>query len=145
MRSRGAIKILLPTRKQMRHKRLSCVLHLAGFEVIKIATSLCHLFAILSDGPRLGGWKRRTCGSTFRLALLRFCCAETVSGLHQFEVLALLFERKQIPQIIVNIRISRKPMEPLEARRLPWAQLRAIVSVAPHYQVAATSVAALRA
>ena len=51
-----------------------------------------------------------------------FRCAKTVSELHLFVPLGLLFERKQIPQIVVNIRISRNPMEPLEATRLPWAQ-----------------------
>jgi hypothetical protein len=54
-----------------------------------------------------------------------FGCAKTVSELHPFELLGLLFERKQIPQIVVNVRISRKTMEPLEATRLPWAHLRA--------------------
>ena len=53
----------------------------------------------------------------------RFTCAKTVSELLLFEVLGLLFERKQIPQIVVNVRIQRKPTEPLEATRLPWAQL----------------------
>ncbi len=48
-------------------------------------------------------------------------CAKTVSERHLFEELGLLFERKQIPQIVVNIRISRNPMEPLEATKLPWA------------------------
>jgi hypothetical protein len=53
---------------------------------------------------------------------LLFGCAKTVSELHLFEPLRLLFERKQIPQIVVNVRIRRKAMEPLEAARLPWAQ-----------------------
>ena len=41
-----------------------------------------------------------------------------------FERLGLLFERKQIPQIVVNVRNSRKATEPLEATRLPWAYPR---------------------
>ena len=41
---------------------------------------------------------------------------------HLLQALGLLFERKQIPQIVVNVRIQRKTMEPLEATRLPWAQ-----------------------
>jgi len=49
-------------------------------------------------------------------------CAKTVSELHLFERLGLLFERKQIPRFVVNIRIRRKAMEPLEATKLPWAQ-----------------------
>src|SRR6516225_487664 len=49
-------------------------------------------------------------------------CAKTVSELHLFERLGLLFERKQVPQIVVNVGNSRKRMEPLEAARLPWAQ-----------------------
>jgi len=43
---------------------------------------------------------------------LRFTCAKTVSELLLFEVLGLLFEREQIPQIVVNIRIRRKTTEP---------------------------------
>jgi hypothetical protein len=50
---------------------------------------------------------------------LRFTCAKTVSELHLFEMLGLLFERKQIPRFVVNIRNSRKAMEPSEATRLP--------------------------
>ena len=35
----------------------------------------------------------------------------------------LLFERKQIPQIVVIVRIQRrKAMDPLGATKLPWAQ-----------------------
>jgi hypothetical protein len=40
-------------------------------------------------------------------------CAKTVFELHLFERLGLLFERKQIPQLVVNIRNSRKTKEPL--------------------------------
>jgi len=47
-------------------------------------------------------------------------CARTVSKLHPFELLGLLFERKQIPQIVVIARISRKTMESLEAA---WGSL----------------------
>jgi hypothetical protein len=53
---------------------------------------------------------------------LLFRCAKTVSELDLLKSLELLFERKQIPRIIVNIRNSRKTMEPLEAAWLPWAQ-----------------------
>ena|SRR5437879_5733796 len=53
---------------------------------------------------------------------LRFTCAKTVSKLHLFEPLRLLFERKQVPQIVVIVRIRRKTTEPLEATRLLWAQ-----------------------
>jgi hypothetical protein len=56
------------------------------------------------------------------------CCAETVSKLHLFEVLGLLFERKQIPQIVVIVRIQRKTMEPLEQTTVPWAQGTALLS-----------------
>jgi hypothetical protein len=48
-------------------------------------------------------------------------------------VLGLLFERKQIPQFVVNIRTSRKTMEPLEATRLPRAQVRPRVNIAGHH------------
>ncbi len=58
------------------------------------------------------------------IAPLLFNCAKTVSEPHLFERLGLLFERKQIPQFVVNIRTSRKTMEPLEATRLPWAHVR---------------------
>ena len=47
---------------------------------------------------------------------------KTVSELDLLKPLELLFERKQIPQFVVNIRSRRKAMEPLEATRLPWAQ-----------------------
>jgi hypothetical protein len=48
-----------------------------------------------------------------------FNCAKTVSELDLLKPPRLLFERKQIPQIVVNIRIARNVMEPLEATRLP--------------------------
>src|SRR5580704_11906259 len=51
-------------------------------------------------------------------------CAKTVPELHLFKLPGLPFERKQIPRFVVNIRIRRKTMEPLEATRLPWAQPR---------------------
>lgn len=54
--------------------------------------------------------------------LLFFGCARTVSEPDLFKRLRLLFERKQIPRIVVNIRNSRKTMEPLEATRLPYKQ-----------------------
>ena len=62
-----------------------------------------------------------------------FICTRTVSELHLREPLGLLFERKQIPQFIANIRIRPKTMEPLEATRLPWAELRARVNIAEHH------------
>ena len=57
------------------------------------------------------------------IAHLLFRCARTVSELDLLKPLELLFERKQIPQVVVIVRISRKAMEPLEAAKLPWAQL----------------------
>ena len=57
-----------------------------------------------------------------RLTPLLLRCAKTVSELHLFDPLGLLFEQKRIPQFVVNIRKSRNAMEPLEATRLPWAQ-----------------------
>jgi hypothetical protein len=56
------------------------------------------------------------------VAPLLFGCAKTVSELHAFQSLELLFERKQIPQIVVNFRSLRKTTEPLEITRVPWAQ-----------------------
>jgi hypothetical protein len=56
---------------------------------------------------------------------LPFCCAKTVSEPDLLKPPELRFERKQIPRIVVNIRNNRKAMEPLEATKLPWAQLRA--------------------
>jgi hypothetical protein len=53
---------------------------------------------------------------------LLFLCAKTVSELHLFVPLRLLLERKPIPQIVVNVRTSRKTTEPLEATSVPWAQ-----------------------
>ena len=53
---------------------------------------------------------------------LLFRCAKTVSELDLLKSLELLFERKQIPRIVVNIRNSRKTMEPLEATWLPYKQ-----------------------
>jgi hypothetical protein len=38
------------------------------------------------------------------LAPLLFGCAKTVSECHLLEPLGFLFERKQIPQIVVNAR-----------------------------------------
>ena len=58
------------------------------------------------------------------LAPLPFRCAKIVSESHPFELLELLFERQQIPQFVVNIRIRRKAMEPLEATTLPGKQVR---------------------
>jgi hypothetical protein len=71
------------------------------------------------SGHASGPSRRR---STLRLTPLLFRCARTVSELYLFERLRLLFERKQIPRFVVNIRNSGKAMEPLEATQLPWAQ-----------------------
>ena len=57
-----------------------------------------------------------------QLATLLFTRAKTVSELHLLVPLGLLFERKQIPRFVVNIRSSRKAMDPLEAARLPYKQ-----------------------
>jgi hypothetical protein len=56
------------------------------------------------------------------LALLLFNCAKTVSESHLFQLPGLPFERKQIPLIVVIVRIQRKTMEPLEQTTVPWAQ-----------------------
>ena len=81
--------------------------------------------AKLSDRVMPRRRKRRACflrrRSISLLTPLLFNCAGTVSELHLFQRLGLLLERKQIPQVVVNVRIRRKAMEPLEATRLPWA------------------------
>ncbi len=56
------------------------------------------------------------------VTLLLFSCAKTVSEAHLFQLPGLPFERKQIPQIVVIVRIQRKTMEPLEQTLVPWAQ-----------------------
>ena len=56
------------------------------------------------------------------LTPLLFSCAKTVFESHLFQPKGLLFERKQIPQIVVIVRIQRKTMEPLEQTTVPWAQ-----------------------
>src|ERR1035441_392298 len=56
------------------------------------------------------------------VAPLLLSCATTVSELHAFQSLELLFERKQIPRIVVNFSSLRKTTEPLEITRVPWAQ-----------------------
>jgi hypothetical protein len=53
-----------------------------------------------------------------------FRLRQTVYELDLFQSPGLLFERKQIPQAIVNVRISRNAMELLEATNLPWAHDR---------------------
>jgi hypothetical protein len=69
-------------------------------------------------------------------APLFFGCATTVSELHPFRSLGLLFERKQIPQIVVNVRTLRKTTEPLEATLLPYKQeVRGSSPRAPTIQV----------
>jgi hypothetical protein len=55
-----------------------------------------------------------------RLLIYELHCVKTVSELHVFAPLELLFEQKQVPQIIVNVRIRRKTMEPLESVPVPW-------------------------
>ena len=59
---------------------------------------------------------------TSLLTRLLFNCAKTVSEPDLLKRPGLLFERKQIPQIIVNVRNSRTATEPLETTRVPWAQ-----------------------
>src|SRR5580693_1853320 len=49
-----------------------------------------------------------------------------VSELDLFRSPGLLFERKQIAQVVVNVRISRNAMESLEATSLPWAHDRQV-------------------
>src|SRR5581483_802623 len=49
-------------------------------------------------------------------------CAKTVSEPHPFHPMTLLFERKQIPRIVVTIRNSRNSIDRLEPISLPWAQ-----------------------
>ena len=51
-------------------------------------------------------------------------CVKTVYELHVFAPLELLFERKQVPQIIGNVRIRREMMEPLEPVPVPWVWRR---------------------
>ena len=53
--------------------------------------------------------------------LLLFRCAKTVSESHLFQLPGFPFERKQIPQIVVIVRIQRKTMEALEQTTVPWA------------------------
>ena len=69
--------------------------------------------------------------TTIQLAPLFAGCAKNVPELHLFAPLGLLFERKQSPQIVVNVRIRRKYMEPLEATRLPWAQASSVNVIDP--------------
>jgi hypothetical protein len=45
-----------------------------------------------------------------------------VSEGHLFQPRSLLIERKQIPQVVVIKRSSRKPIALLETIRLPWAE-----------------------
>src|SRR6185437_10038499 len=74
----------------------------------------------LFRGLIFGFWvKRQVCQQQFVSVegVTPFRCAKTVSELDLFERLGLLFERKQIPRFVVNIRISRKTMEPLEPLR----------------------------
>jgi Calcineurin-like phosphoesterase len=53
----------------------------------------------------------------------RTCFANTVSEAHLFQLPVLLFERKQIPQIVVIVRIQRYTMEPLEQTTAPSKQV----------------------
>src|SRR5260221_1965555 len=71
---------------------------------------------------RIGDWCVEVPLHRRLVAPLLFYCAETVSEPHLFHPWNLQFERKQIPQFVVNVRISRKAMEPLEATRLPCSQ-----------------------
>jgi len=66
---------------------------------------------------------QETRNTTKPVTLLLSGCAKTVSELHLFQLPRLLFERKQIPQIVVNTRTLQETMEPLEATALPWAHV----------------------
>ena len=61
-------------------------------------------------------------GKSRAWASLPFHCAKTVSELDPFHPTNLLFERKQIAQIIVTIRNSRNSIDRLEPISLPCAQ-----------------------
>jgi hypothetical protein len=77
------------------------------------------LLSGVEHAPILASFGQRPCKG---YAPLLFHCAKTVSELDPFHPMNLLLERKQIPRIVVNVRTSRKPMEPLEPISLPWAQ-----------------------
>lgn len=70
------------------------------------------------------------------MALGLFICAKTVPELDLLKPPELLFERKQIPRFVVNIRNSRKTMGSLEATKLPWAHPGAKVKIAGHHWAA---------
>jgi hypothetical protein len=55
------------------------------------------------------------------LLLVHIYCAKTVSELHLLRSPGLLFERKQIPQIVVNVRIR-------ETQWSPWKACRSLLS-----------------
>ena len=55
-------------------------------------------------------------GNQIGVTPLLLCCAKTVSELHLFELLGLLLERKQIPQIVVNVRNAEKQRSPWKRR-----------------------------
>jgi len=63
-----------------------------------------------------------------RTALCQKLCPNSIC----FAPLELLFERKQVHQIIVNVRIRRKNDGALESHEAPLAQLRAGVNIARH-------------
>ena len=71
-------------------------------------------------GVQKTGWCMYS--ETSLLTRLLFNCAKTVSEPDLLKRPGLLFERKQIPQIVVIVRIQRKAMDPLGATKLPWAQ-----------------------
>jgi hypothetical protein len=48
-------------------------------------------------------------------AVTPFCCVKTVSERQTLRVPRLLSSEEQIPQIIVNVRTWRKPVETLES------------------------------
>jgi hypothetical protein len=72
-------------------------------------------------------WRLRPCFSTV---------PELVSEPHLFDPGEFPFERKQIPRFVVNIRSSRKTIEPLEATRLPWARGSRVNARATQYLAA---------
>src|SRR5271168_1596108 len=71
-------------------------------------------------GVQKTGWCMYS--ETSLLTRLLFNCAKTVSEPDLLKRPGLLFERKQIPQIVVIVRIQRKAMDPLGATKLPRAQ-----------------------
>jgi len=70
-------------------------------------------------------WSSRLISGIFRQARLTPLlpdCAKTVSEPDPHHPTTLLFERKQIPRIVVTIRNSRNSIDHPEPISLPWAQ-----------------------